>query len=124
MPHVTFVPLTGFRVREEALLEVGMSLPGLAARGRAIGQLPALGLLTLAGMLSEEWSCSYLPAARCDDELVEQIVNENPTVVAISALTASIEEAYSLCRRLRGAGVLTVLGGLHVTALPMEAAAH
>lgn len=55
MPHVTFVPLVGFRVREAELLELGMSLPGLAGRANAIGQLPALGLLTLAGMLPEGW---------------------------------------------------------------------
>ena len=46
MPHVAFVPLTGFRLREAELLELGMSLPGLAPRAKAIGQLPALGLLT------------------------------------------------------------------------------
>ena len=44
MPHVAFVPLTGFRIREEKLLELGMTLPGLAPRAKAIGQLPALGL--------------------------------------------------------------------------------
>ena len=48
MPHVAFVPLSGMRVREEELLALGMSLPGLQPRARAIGQLPALGLLTLA----------------------------------------------------------------------------
>ena len=46
MPHVAFVPLTGFRLREAELQELGMSLPGLAPRAKAIGQLPALGLLT------------------------------------------------------------------------------
>jgi hypothetical protein len=46
MPHVAFVPFTGFRVREPEMLALGMSLPGLQPRGRAVAQLPALGLLT------------------------------------------------------------------------------
>jgi radical SAM superfamily enzyme YgiQ (UPF0313 family) len=124
MPHVCFVPLNGFRVREEELLALGMSLPGLAARARAIGELPALGLLTLAGMLPDDWTCSYLPARRCDEELIERIANQLPALVAISALTASIDEAYGLCRALRTRGMATVLGGLHATACPEEAAQH
>lgn len=124
MPHVTFVPLTGFRLREEELLALGMSLPGLAPRAKAIGQLPALGLLTLAGMLPEDWTCDYRPAERADEELIERIAQQRPDLVAISALTASIEEAYDLCDRLRERGLRTVLGGLHVTACPEEAAAH
>ena len=66
MTHVAFVPLTGFRIREAELLELGMSLPGLSRRAGAIGQLPALGVLTLAGMLPERWTCEYRPADRCD----------------------------------------------------------
>jgi radical SAM superfamily enzyme YgiQ (UPF0313 family) len=124
MPHVTFVPLTGFRLREDELLALGMSLPGLATRANAIGQLPALGLLTLAGMLPEEWTCDYQPATSCDLELIERIAGQRPALVAISALTASIEEAYGLCDRLRERGLRTVLGGLHVTACPEEAVAH
>jgi hypothetical protein len=27
MPHVTFLPLVGFRIREQELLELGMPLP-------------------------------------------------------------------------------------------------
>lgn len=124
MPHVVFVPLTGFRIREEGLLELGMTLPGLAKRAGAIGQLPALGLLTLAGMLPEHWTCEYVPAARCDEELLDALVQRQPDLVAISALTASIEEAYRLCDSLRERHIVTVLGGLHVTACPDEAACH
>ena len=124
MPHVTFVPLSGFRVREAELLALGMSLPGLAARGKAIGELPALGLLTLAGMLSADWTSSYLPAARCDEELADRIAADQPTLVAISALTASIDEAYALCSSLRRRGLRTVLGGLHATACAEEGAEH
>src|SRR5690606_23935596 len=122
--HVTLVPLVGFRIREAELLAYGMTLPGLTDRGRALGQLPALGLLTLAGMLPEDWSCSYLPIQRVDDEAVERILADQPDLVAISALTASVLEAYRLADRLKAAGVRTVIGGLHATALPEEAAAH
>ena len=52
MPHVALVTLSGFRVREHELLALEMRLPGFEERGRA------LGLLTLAGMLPAEWSCS------------------------------------------------------------------
>ncbi|HUE73225.1 MAG TPA: cobalamin-dependent protein, partial [Pirellulaceae bacterium] len=124
MPHVTFIPLVGVRVREEELLALGMSLPGLAPRAAAVGQLPALGLLTLAGMLPPDWTCSYLPAERCDEGLIDRVIAERPTLVAISALTASIQEAYALGRRLRQSKLPVVLGGLHVTACPDEASQH
>lgn len=121
MPHVCFVPLTGFRVGEEALLELGMTLPGFRQRGSAIAELPALGLLTLAGMTPDDWSCNYHGAAAVDDDVVERILAESPDLVAVSALTASVEEAYELARRLKQAGVPTVLGGLHATVCAEEA---
>ncbi len=123
MPHVAFVPFTGLRVGEAEMLAFGMSLPGLRERGKALGELPALGLLTLAGMLDEEWSCSYHPSASTTS-LVADILATSPDVVAISALTASVDEAYQLCDALRLAEIPTVLGGLHATVLPLEAAQH
>lgn len=121
MPHVTFVPFTGFRVREEEMLELGMTLPGLRHRASAVAQLPALGLLTLAGMTPDHWSCSYVDAERADDLLVERIAAERPTLVAVSALTASISEAYRFSALLRARGIRVVMGGLHVTTCPTEA---
>src|SRR5688572_23673251 len=93
-PHVAFVSLVGFRVRDAAMRELGMSLPGLTKRGRALAELPALGLLTLAGAVPEPWTCSYRSVVRADDALVEAIAAERPAIVAVSALTASINEAY------------------------------
>lgn len=121
MPHVALVPLVGFRIHEQELLELGMSLPGLQKRGAAIAELPALGLLTLAGMTPPHWTCSYHGAPAATEELVQQILSERPDLVAISALTASIEEAYRLSRRLILANVPVVIGGLHVTACSDEA---
>lgn len=124
MPHVSFVALSGFRVREQQMLELGMSLPGLAGRAGAIAALPSLGLLTLAGLTPPTWSMSYHDPASVSDDLVNTIVKERPTLVAISALTASILDCYDLSRRLRQQGLRVVLGGLHVTACPDEAALH
>ncbi len=121
MPHVVFVPLSGMRVREEELLALGMALPGLQPRARAIGQLPALGVLTLAGLNPAHWTCSYHEAAAVDATLVEAIAAERPDLVAVSALTASAEEAYRLSGMLRRVGLRTVLGGLHATACADEA---
>ena len=45
-------------------------------------------------------------------------------VVAISSYSAQMKEAYQLADRFRSAGVVVVLGGLHVTALPDEALQH
>lgn len=121
MPHVSFVPMTGFRVREPEMLALGMSLPGLLSRARAIAELPALGVLTLAGMTQEPWTCSYRAVQKCTDAVIELIRSDRPDVVAVSALTASVDEAYRLCRRLAEIGILTVIGGLHATVCPDEA---
>jgi radical SAM superfamily enzyme YgiQ (UPF0313 family) len=123
MPHVAFVPFTGFRVREEAMRELGMTLPGLKQRAAAIGQLPALGLLTLAGLTPLPWTVSYHESGQAE-ALVDEVVQTRPTLVAVSALTASVEEAYGFSALLRRQGVRVVLGGLHATACPEEARQH
>lgn len=124
MPHVTFVPMTGFRVQEVQMRQLGMSLPGLAARANALAELPALGVLNLAGMSPPDWSCCYRGMPACTDEAVQEILDDQPDVVAISALTASVDEAYQLSQRIRKAGVPVVMGGLHVSVCPTEAERH
>jgi radical SAM superfamily enzyme YgiQ (UPF0313 family) len=120
MPHVAFVPFTGFRLREQEMLALGMSLPGLQQRAAAIAQLPALGLLTLAGMTPSHWSCSYHETPRWDESFAEEVLAERPTLVAVSALTASIGEAYRFSSYLRSRNTHVVLGGLHATVCPDE----
>ena len=123
MPHVAFVPFTGLRVREQEMLRLGMRLPGLRKRAEALAGLPALGLLTLAGMTPEHWSCSYHPSADAKS-LAEEIVATAPDLVAVSALTASVMEAYEFCDSMKRHGLPTVIGGLHATVLPDEASLH
>ena len=48
----------------------------------------------------------------------------NADLVGISCMTATVTWAYRFADRLRAMGVKVVLGGIHPTALPEEAAAH
>jgi radical SAM superfamily enzyme YgiQ (UPF0313 family) len=122
VPHVAFVPFTGFRVRDEEMRDLGMAMPGLKERAGAIGQLPALGVLTLAGMTPPSWSVSLHESGKSDlEELAERVLEGRPDLVAVSALTASVEEAYRFNGLVRRAGVPVLLGGLHATACPDEA---
>lgn len=124
MPHAALVCLSGFRVRQHEMIALGMNLPGLNSRAGAIGALPGLGLLTLAGLTPGHWTQSYHDAATVTDALIQELVASRPSLVAISALTASINEAYTLSDRLRAEGVRTVIGGLHATSCPDEALPH
>ncbi len=122
--HVAFVPLTGLRVVSPTIRALGVKLPDLRRRGEAVGGLPALGLLTLAGMLPEGIDCSWHPAAEIGDELVETLADARPDLVAVSSTTASAMDAYRLGQALRARGIACVLGGLHATACPDEATQH
>jgi radical SAM superfamily enzyme YgiQ (UPF0313 family) len=122
--HVAFVPFVGFRIGERRMLELGMRLPGLSSRAEAIGRLPALGVLTLAALTPEPWTVSYHESEAEDDleSLCEAVANTRPTLVAVSALTASVEGAYAFLMRMRERGISTVFGGLHATVCADEAA--
>ena len=132
MPQLTMVTMSGFRVVQPELLALGMTLVGFQDRAQALTALPGLGLITLAGMAPAEWNCSYHAVESLEGEFggdevarwVETIVAEEPDLVAISALTASIEDGYRLSDALRARGARTVLGGLHVTSLANEAQGH
>lgn len=121
---MTLVSFVGLRVRAEELLALGLRLPGLEKRRKAVAELPALGLLTLAGLMPSDWSCSYYEVDKWEQSLVDQIAEQQPCLVAVSALTASVNEAYGFCGALRRRGIPTVIGGLHATACPSEAALH
>ena len=80
---------------------------------------PPLGLATLAG---------YFPP---DDEVVlqdqhveELCLDDTPDLVCIQVYVTNAYRAYKIADSYRRRGVWVVLGGLHVTSLPNEAAEH
>jgi radical SAM superfamily enzyme YgiQ (UPF0313 family) len=118
---IGFVAMSGVRVHNQELVALGLNLPGFVERSEVIASLPSLGLLTLAGMTPRHIDVEYLEVA--DIEGLDELPG-GFDVVAISSFTAMIKDAYHLADRYREAGVTVILGGLHVTVLPDEAARH
>jgi len=118
---IGMIAMSGIRCCDAELLEKGLTLPGFVERSKTIASLPSLGLLTLAGMTPQEHEIAYFEV----QELGE--METLPTgfdLVLISSFSAQIKEAYQLADRYRAQRVSVVLGGLHVTSLPDEAALH
>lgn len=118
--HIAFIAMSGVRAASEELNAVGLTMPGFVERSKVIASLPSLSLLTLAGLTPEGFEISYHEVADL------RLLDEPPPcdVAAIASYSAQIKDAYELSDRYRALGVRTVLGGLHVTARPAEAAAH
>lgn len=118
--EIAFIAMSGLRAHNPELTEMGLTLPGFVERGRAIASLPSLSLLTLAALTPDRHVLSYHEVS--DIHEVDELPQAD--LVAISSYTAQIKEAYELAERYRKKGVVTVMGGLHVTSLPEEARRH
>ena len=118
---IGFLAMSGVRCHNEELLAFGLTLPGFVERSKVIASLPSLGLLTLAGMTPPDIAVEYLEVP--DPGALDSLPG-GFDVVAISSFSAQMKEAYHLADRYRAAGVIVLLGGLHVTLCPEEAARH
>ena len=118
---IGLIAMSGVRVKNPELAALGVSLPQFVNRGKVIASLPSLGLLTVAGLTPERHEVAYRECAELPPPGAEL---ERFDLVGISSFTAQIGEAYALADRYRAAGVPVVLGGLHVSLLPDEAAQH
>jgi len=118
---IGFIAMSGVRVHSKELLDLGLNLPGFVERSKVIASLPSLGLLTLAGMTPPDIEVEYIEVADLDPAAP---LRDGFDAVAISSFTAMIKDAYMLADRYRASGVVVILGGLHVTLVPDEAALH
>ena len=119
--RIALIAMSGIRCCDAGLMRLGLTLPGFVERGRTIASLPSLGLLTLVGMTPPEHELVYFEVRDLPE--IEPLP-AGFDLVAISSLSAQIGEAYELARRFAGCGVPVVMGGLHVTSVPDEAARH
>ena len=80
---------------------------------------PPLGLATLAGCLNPD------DEVVLQDEHVERLeLDDEPELVVVQVYITSAFRAYEIADHYRRRGAYVCLGGLHVTSLPEEAAAH
>jgi radical SAM superfamily enzyme YgiQ (UPF0313 family) len=113
--------MSGVRAHNQELNALGLTLPGFVERSRVVASLPSLGLLTLAAATPEDVDVEYVEVP---DVLASPWRPGDFDAVAISSFSAQIKEAYELADRYRTAGTKVILGGLHVSAMPKEAALH
>jgi radical SAM superfamily enzyme YgiQ (UPF0313 family) len=106
-------------------MKVKMILPALTEakspfwRPIKYSLFPPLGLATLAGYLDDTDEITL------QDEHVESLdLDDEPDLVVIQVYITSAYRAYELADHYRRKGAHVALGGLHVTSLPEEAAAH
>src|SRR5678816_1089544 len=119
--RIGFLAMSGIRSHDPELLARGLTLPGFVERSKQVAALPSLGLLNLAAATPRGHDLVYAEAA---EDRSEPDFLYDCDLVAISTLSAQIFEAYAIADRLRAAGVKVAMGGLHVSVLPDEAAAH
>lgn len=119
--NIGMFPMSGIRVCDTELLQLGLTLPGFVERSKTIASLPSLGLLTLAGMTPSHHAVKYTEVPDLSD--LDSLPNDIH-LAAISSYSAQIDEAYELARHYKKMGIPSVIGGPHVTALPEEAAQH
>lgn len=106
-------------------MKIKMILPALAEaenpfwRPVKYSLFPPLGLATLAAYLSPEDEIDL------QDQHVEKLnLNDTPDLVVIQVYITNAYRAYKIADHYRKKGSYVILGGLHVTALPQEAALH
>lgn len=80
---------------------------------------PPLGLAALAGYLSPDDEVTLE-----DEHVMPLTLDDRPDLVVMSVYITSAKRAYALADMYRQRGSHVALGGLHVSSLPDEAAAH
>ena len=80
---------------------------------------PPLGLATLAAYFSDN------DDVEIQDQHIEKLkLDDTPDLVCIQVYVTNAYRAYKIADEYRRRGVYVVMGGLHVTSLPDEAAQH
>jgi radical SAM superfamily enzyme YgiQ (UPF0313 family) len=118
---IGFLAMSGLRVYDPKLLQLGLTLPGILERGKVVATLPSLGLLYLAAVTPPGHELHYFEAEG-DGKEPQEVYDCD--LVAISTFSAQAFEAYAVADRLRRVGVRVAMGGLHVTVRPEEARQH
>jgi radical SAM superfamily enzyme YgiQ (UPF0313 family) len=102
------------------LINPAHMVEGRVHRGPAQFPIPPLNLGYVAALTPPAWEVRII-----DENLrIEDGMSWQPDLVGLTALTPNAPRAYELAQRYRAAGVRVVIGGVHASALPDEAARY
>ncbi|MBN1673394.1 MAG: B12-binding domain-containing radical SAM protein [Kiritimatiellae bacterium] len=82
-------------------------------------QIPQIALQLVAGLTDPKHEIRIV-----EEEFVDLDMSLSPDVVGLSLMTANAPRGYALADHFRAKGAKVVLGGIHPSVLPEEAAAH
>ncbi len=104
-------------------MKVTLIQPGSPACGVSgaffFRNIPAHGLIQLESLTPPEWDVTTI------NENFDRIDFDEPTdVVGITAMTTLAPRAYEIAHEYRARGVPVIMGGIHASVLPDEAARH
>ena len=106
--------------RRLLLINPANMLNGRAQHGPAQFAIPPLNLGYVAALTPSSWEVRII-----DENLrLEEGLPWEPDLVGLTALTPNAPRAYALAQHYRAAGIPVVLGGVHASALPEEAARY
>src|SRR5206468_9848794 len=114
-----------FTLQSMRVLKVKLILPALTEatspywRPIKYSLFPPLGLATLAAFLTPDDE-----AVLVDEHVQKLDLDDRPDLVLIQAYITNAYRAYRIADHYRARGAFVAMGGLHVTSLPDEAAAH
>jgi radical SAM superfamily enzyme YgiQ (UPF0313 family) len=120
--RIGFIAIAGVKLQTRKFIDLGITLPQFINRGQVIAQLPSLALLTLAGATPAGVEMEYVEVDDVAGFLQQPRLDFD--LVALSTYTARAFDAYRVADAYRSHGVPVVIGGLHATVLPAEAAGH
>lgn len=119
--RIGLIAMSGVRVVNPKLVELGVTLPQFVNRGQIIAQLPSLALLLLAALTPDEDEVEYIELF---DVKQNGELDTSFDLVALTSYTAMAYEMYDLADRYREQGVPVVIGGLHASFTPEETKQH
>lgn len=82
-------------------------------------KFPPLAMATLAGLTPEEHTISFV-----DESISPLDESINPDLVVITAMTPLAPRGYEIAALFRARGIKVIMGGIHASNMPDEAAQH
>jgi radical SAM superfamily enzyme YgiQ (UPF0313 family) len=82
-------------------------------------KFPPLAMATLVGLTPEKHTISFV-----DESITPLDESLNPDLVVISAMTPLAPRGYEIAAIFRSRGIKVIMGGIHVSNMPEEAAQH